>query len=422
MKKRLLILVGFLLYFVNIQAQEQSEHLLFVGAGAVDYKSTVKERNIQMQIGGALPYNLNINSSKDKNTELGFPYNILYIPPTFVVDKFQVSKGYFTESVKIEWKIGNNQDNITSTRIFRRKLGDTGAFEDIASVSKDVFEYNDSQVEGGVLFEYQVIAEGVAKFGNGLGKRTINYMEGIGFRNPTATVSGGITYEGGSPVQDVIVRAEPIGAENRAATSVYFPQSKSGGMAINNIENLPADKITIQAWVSATFGGSGLFRMPTNKRYWNHIYFGKTAYVDELVFTIFSNDGANETFKITGSYPTGEIDAEGKDVLKGIGNVSTWEFIHMSIIIEEGKDFRYFINGREINQAYVDANKHANIDFEDSNPNYQHNVLRNGGTIVDENYTSIITGNGNRHLHIDELRVWNRVLSNKEIRRDYRRY
>ena len=420
MKKRLLILVGFLLYFANIQAQEQSEHLLFVGAGAVDYKSTVKERNIQMQIGGALPYNLNINSSKDSNTELGFPYNILYIPPTFVVDKFQVSKGYFTESVKIEWKIGANQDDITSIRIFRRQLGATGAFEDIASVSKDVFEYNDSQVEGGVLFEYQVIAEGVPKSGNGLGKRTINYMEGIGFRNPTATVSGGITYEGGSPVQDVIVRAEPIGAENRAATSVYFPQNKSGGMAINNIENLPADKITIQAWVSATFGGSGLFRMPTNKNYGNHIYFGKTAYEDELVFTIFSNDGVNETFKITGSYPTGDIDAEGKDVFKRIGNVSTWEFIHITIIIEEGKDFRYFINGREINQEYVDA-QDSNISFTDSNPNYKHAVVRNEGK-VDENYTSLITGNGNKHLHIDELRVWKRVLSNEEIRRDYRRY
>lgn len=421
MKKRLLILVGFLLYFANTQSQEQSEHLLFVGAGAVDYKSVTKDRNIQMQIGGALPYNLNINSAKDRNTEVGFPFNILYIPPTFVVDKFQVSKGYFTESVKIEWKIGANQDDITSIRIFRRKLGDTGAFEDIASVSATTFEYNDTQVDGGVLFEYQVIAEGVPKSGNGLGKRTINYMEGIGFRNPTATVSGGITYEGGSPVQDVTVFAEPIGAENRTATSLYVPTSPSGGAAkIEGITNIKADSITFQTWlVNDTNIFS--FKLSNNPADTYEIYAGNwnTQTID---FELQKNNQRLSGIKIANSYPTGEIDAAGNDKFASISSLDQKGFVHFSLVIRDGKKAQFFINGREINDTYEAAIKAKNPDLNIRIDDFTGDSVSLANNASNVNITELVLSNGFSNIYMDEVRVWNRALSAEEIRRDYRRY
>lgn len=435
MKKRLLILLGFLLYFTVAQAQEtpQSEHKLFVGSGVEsdeDLTSSTDGRpdiNFQFQIGGALPFK-GINASSDNANDVfafGFPFGIIYLPPTFIDDKFEVSKGYFSNGVNITWQIGANQDKITRIDIYRRLLqdpqeGETESdvpFELIASVSPTTFEYVDARVDGGVLFEYQIRAVGVPIATGNLGKRTIHYMQGIGYRNPTANVSGGVTFDSGSPVEDVTVFAEPVGAENRTGYSLSLKEgTRFEGFSIDGITNIPADKFTLQAWLA---NYSNPYRVQTEEGQLLDIYY--YTYTNNFQFTIF-HSGIRERISIGGNFPTGELDAEGNDILKPISELATDEFVHTTLVFEAGKTIKVYINGREMNEEY-ETLTNDKVTFDRS-------ATADGASVSNLNYTppgnqnvvSTTFFNNTRAAHVDEYRWWNRVLSPEEIRRDYRRY
>lgn len=220
MKKILYILCMCLVAHVA-RAQEQSELQFFTGTAAVDYKSNSDNNNlqIQMQVGsGILPSSYFANNNPSvKPMSIGFPYSVLYIASTFHPKKgLEVSKGYFTDRINIKWTLSANEDKTDKINIYRKELGSATPLQLIGSVGKDVFEYNDAQVEGGVLYEYKIEAVGVSV----IEQLFTTYITGIGFRNPTATVSGSISYDGGSPVKDVTVFAEVNGAANNFGSSL----------------------------------------------------------------------------------------------------------------------------------------------------------------------------------------------------------
>ena len=78
------------------------------------------------------------------------PDNILD-QPIFVVDGFEFSKGYFTDRVNIKWAIGANENLIEKINIYRKELNNPSPYELISTLSSDVFEFNDPEVEGGLL-------------------------------------------------------------------------------------------------------------------------------------------------------------------------------------------------------------------------------------------------------------------------------
>jgi hypothetical protein len=421
MKKRLLILVGFLLYFTTIQAQ-QSDHFLFEGNGVVDYNEEGAALKMQMQIGAGLPYNIYKNTINNINVTTGFPYGVLYIGPTFRVDKFEVSKGYFTDRVNINWQLSaSNRDKVTNIEVYRRVLGSNQEFVFLANLSKDDSEYRDELIEGGVLFEYQIRAIGIPITNGSIGVRTLNYMEGIGFRNPTATVSGGITFEGGSPVQDVKVSAEPIGAENSSATSLYVPTAPDGGVAkIEDITNIKADSITFQTWlVNDTNIFS--FKLSDDSSDTYEIYAGNWNN-ETIDFNLQKNNDQLSGIKIAHSYPTGEIDAAGNDKFAAISSLGQKGFVHLSLVIRDGKKAQFFINGREINDTYEAAIKEKNPNLTIRIDDFTADTVSLANNPSTVNLTELVLGNGYSNFFMDEARVWNRALSLEEIRRDYRRY
>jgi hypothetical protein len=422
MKKRLLILVAFLLCLQYSNAQvSDSEPQVFTGNAAVDSETSAsgsqQPRYLQMQIGNALPY-FKSGSTNNTNIEVGFPFNVLYIPLTFVTDDFEISKGYFSEHIKLSWRIGANEDLITSFEINRRVLGDdNAAYTTIANLSATTYEYYDTQVDGGVLFEYQVIANGIPIIDNSLGERALNYMDGIGYRNPTATIAGGVSYDSGSPVQDVTVFAEANGEEISSATSIHFQEGVKGALVIENITNIPADKITLQAWVTVTGSEIPLFELKSNLGLDYQLRFGRNINTNDLHFeSNLSSEGILQKLYVQNYYPTGELDTAGNDILKRTEDITDSEFVHVSIIIEDGKTIRYFINGREINQEYaVSTNNDITLYEEHTDFNY---------TSDSDEYFYYLSSHNHRQkrdFHIDELRAWNKVLTNEEIRRDFRR-
>lgn len=431
MKKILYILCMCLVTFVA-KAQEQSDSQVFAGTAAVDYKSDAANNNlqIQMQVGSGVLSGSYYTSSNlfIKPTTIGFPYSVLYIASTFnPKGGVEVSKGYYTDRINIKWTLSANQGKIEKINIHRKELGSALTMQLIGSVSKDIFEYDDTQIEGGVLYEYKIEAVGVSP----IAELYTTFIEGIGFRNPTATVSGSISYDGGSPVQDVIVFAEANGAANNTSGSSL--QFTGGSVAINNIESeIPTKQLTVQTWVTKT----NYIMSLRNTRDGSNIQLNGGKYIELGIHKIGLNLIINDKWQsihLSGSYPTGEIDNEGNDVFENISSLTDTSFIHISAVFEQGSTTKIYLNGREITQTYIDG-----VSGSDSIPATDTEVAiaavlkptvtisERQNYVVDTTIDKVILGPGFQGAgytgHLDEVRIWQRALSAKEIRRDFRRY
>ena len=408
MKKALLFLYLFALSSLLFAQEEQSEHHLFLGNAAVNFYKEDFNLKMQMQVGSPILGFTNLDESL--KATVGFPFGILYISPTFVTDRFEVSKGYYSDKVKITWEFGANQEKIEKIKIQRRELGSSLPYEEIATLSKDVFEYNDKEVEGGVLYEYKVEATGVSV----LNERYFNYMEGVGFRNPTATVSGSVSYDGGSPVQDVIVFAEANGVENNAGgSSLYI---SDGFITVNNIEHdISVQKLTLQTWLSS-YGDVFKFTTSTGEKVLVSV--GKTN-DSKLKFNLKINDVDYQSIVLENAYPTGELDYLGNDVFDNISNLSSTSFLHVSVVLEANKASKFYVNGRELTQSYIDS---ITIEAPVTEPVLTNSLINNYQNFPVSTSIERLFLAENYVGYIDETRIWQRVLSNEEIRRDYRRY
>lgn len=137
----------------------------------------------------------------------GAPAMVSYFPRVFDNELF-ISKGYFSDYVQLQWNIVGQQDRIERIKVFRKPLGSAGDSTLVASLAADNFTYRDEYAEKGQLYAYTIFAEGIA---DELRIPNINIMEGVGFAFPFGTASGRVTYEGGTAVAGVQILAETDG-------------------------------------------------------------------------------------------------------------------------------------------------------------------------------------------------------------------
>ena len=168
--------------------------------------------------------NADIEFFEDDNAQLCLPYkyevkavnncgnsvvistdNIILSPNlsnTFPVNSFGASKGYFPDIVHLEWD-NNNRNQIDSYYIYRKVYGSSDSTL-LATLDGSLASFDDNYAENGILYEYSIKAEGLCD--------TLsvwsNSATDIGFRNPSAVVSGKITYGSGEPVKGISVSAE----------------------------------------------------------------------------------------------------------------------------------------------------------------------------------------------------------------------
>ncbi|QVY64267.1 LamG-like jellyroll fold domain-containing protein [Polaribacter sp. Q13] len=407
-------LLIFLLFWVGIiQAQEQSDHKGAFLSAAGKVTNTSNNINIQFQIGAAFQYPM----SAGVKTKVGFPFGILYVPNTFSDKTFEVSKGYYSDKININWTYGANQDNITKLKIYRKPLKGAGVYNLIATVGKDVYEFEDTQIEGGVLYQYRLFAEGLS----GTEQEFVNYIEGVGFRSPTAIVSGSINFEGGSPVKDVKVLAEPVGAEGSAGTgtsAIIQGYVLKGSRLSDNGNAFSGDAITVEGWFANDANLNLPFELVVGENIYNLYSYnnGSSIYV-----SLRLNGQTAKQFSIHDAYPTGEVDAAGNDVFKAINEESRSDFVHYAFVFENNKEIGIYMNGRYISQDYI-----SNAIPTEGVSKSRVDITENTGTTVYNNNLDDVVNRFDvgiyGKVHADEVRVWSRALSGEEIRRDYRRY
>jgi hypothetical protein len=332
----------------------------------------------------------------------------------------------------------SNLDRITSIKIYRREynLAQDKTYQLIGSVSPSVKQYEDRYVEGGVLFQYKIVAEGVSK----IESLYATYISGFGYRNPTAVVSGNISYKGGNPVKDVIVMASSVGTSVNQGSSLLIPATTN--LKIEKIKPITS-VVTYQAWVkpkSAYTDDTGtaiqLFQLKdfnnntidaTVQLYASsnkiEVKIKNSRYVSKDKDPILEN---SYIYVLDNYYPSGAINSRGDDLLVPVSNFNT-NFVHFSFVIKEGTLPTLLINGRAITTAYKDLvhTKLKDIDPAYTAPYFNVTIptatstLKIGGNTI--SWNNIYTGGGRDAYH-DEVRVWKAVLEAQQIRTDYSRY
>ena len=239
MKKLLLICVALLFVCISYGQVNAPYNIGYAGSKIPDTGGTLRTPFV----GGPVVATQH-DTVVDFQVMCGFKFDILYIDLTFSETLF-ASKGYYANHVELKWDINTNADNITRFEIYRKKYETDDDSTLVASLSADERSWQDEYAESNQLYEYTLYAEGIT---SDFVKEYINYIQGVGFRVPTATVSGRITYEGGTAVEGVKVIAET--SDDFGGTSVYLNGSNSY-LSVPDAENDKFDfdtAITFQGW------------------------------------------------------------------------------------------------------------------------------------------------------------------------------
>ncbi|MFC5047019.1 LamG-like jellyroll fold domain-containing protein [Aquimarina hainanensis] len=400
---------------------------------------------VSLQIGPSqhyFQYSLPIPEESNGTVMGYFPWDVLYMEDTFAEETFDISKGYYGDKIQLDWSIGANKEAIDRIEIYRRPYIDenTSYFEyqngvnvphpsfglPITTLSRDDFQYIDNYIEGGILYEYLVYAQGVSA----IAERYITYITGIGYRNPTAVVSGNISFDGGNPVKDVVVRAEPQGAEIKAGSSIAV--TDQGNLSVQYLNKNITTAATFQSWMriseTADFTWVRLQQRDfltgelTNSTTEAKIQLEEVE--EEKTLNILIRDEGSGVHKVILKkfYPTGEVNGRGDDIFKPITEIAA-HFIHLSLVLNEGDRPALFINGRQLNQAFIEETIAAQQKELDINkrtiPELEINTTYRYPST--NSFNSLLIADKMNGI-IDEIRLWQGKLNGKTIRQDFKRY
>jgi len=430
-KKRAAIFAILLGFCSSVYSQRNTEGAKVVTVSQV-VNGTVNSNQYSIQVG--LPY-LGITESSERTTtplDIRFPWDILYFYDTFSEESFTVSKGYFTDKVKINWAIRANQDLILGFYIHRRELGEAN-YTRIASLSSFTTEYEDKYIEGAALYEYKVEALGVSE----TPEKYQTFIEGIGFRSPSGIVTGRVTYEGGNPVKDAVISASSDTGTPYSSSGIHIQDNSS--LKINRLKEGIENHITLQAWV-----------MPKPLNYVTDLNDEVTVFslknlmgdIEAKVNVrlegndfIFSDnylevDIAGSVFRLHNFYPSGSLNSRGDDVLIDVLSFH-YHFTHFTVTMVDGDTPILYINGRKIDQTYVDKVNaaltvgEAGYDSGSTDPWYPDLIFSvdvPNTTIDFDSWREIQFGSkDSTPIYIDEIRVWNSALPETDVYKDYKR-
>lgn len=364
MKRLLLIIISMGLFSIS-GAQVKSP----VMTGNVTGRKVLADKSVTFNVGSAIPYFY--RGSSDTLLQVGFPYNVLYMDKTFPGELF-VSKGYFPDQVQLRWEVSNNAALIDHFEIFRKKFNEQDSVW-VDNVVASGRKWEDFYTEANEIYQYTVNAIGIP------GEKIEGYskISGVGFRSPLATVTGRVSFSGGTGVQNVVITAStddviPSRSLNFSGTSyIEIPQY---------VDMDISDGFTFQAYIKfSSTGDAGIFSKGSN--------LGLSYLNQKFVFTV------------------------GSQTIELPYTVQVNEFIHVSVVYDgdSGKIIipakKQTTNGQLIDTLLTSISKI-------STPL----VLGNDSILLGKNGVVYFGGN------LDEVRIWKRALDETEILRDFNRY
>ncbi|SNR71632.1 LamG-like jellyroll fold domain-containing protein [Lutibacter flavus] len=436
--KKIIITLGLWLLATGLWAQNDT------GAKVVPVSQAIQNNGYTMQVG--VPYlvdteqsstivdvsNPNINDDIYP-FDIRFPWDALYLFPTFAEESFDVSKGYFGDKILINWTLRANNELVTNIRILRQEYVD-GILDDenyvqIGNVSKFDTEFEDKYVEGGVLYAYKIVADGVSE----IESEFSTFITGIGFRSPTAIVTGNVSYKGGNPVEDVTIKATSEGSTINLGSALRIPSA--GKLDFGKLSKPIDTAATLQVWMrpeSAYSGDAG----PNIRLFQLKEIEGATTINVEVNLLEASNilkvNIGTAEYRIQNFYPSGVIDERGDDVLVPVTDFNN-NYVHFSVVLSDGNVPLLYINGRgmtvayqtEVNQKIVEYDTDYDGVFEDYPGTLVAITIPTAVNVLaltpTTSWNNLNIGSG-KDILVDEIRIWNKAKEPANIRTNFRRY
>ncbi|MGC6402695.1 MAG: LamG-like jellyroll fold domain-containing protein, partial [Flavobacteriaceae bacterium] len=367
------------------------------------------------------PASFTLNYSMDYQRDFGYPWGVLYQYNTFSDQYLTISKGYYSDKVKLNWQILANSSAIDAIKIYRTTDIDSEVpawGTPIASLGSEATTYEDTDIDGGVLYRYKIQVHDNEN-GIQVDSEYIGFITGVGFRNPTGIITGGVEYKGGTPVKGVTITASADGVTTSAGNSVLIPDENH--VLIENFHENIANELSIQSWIKPQFAfNENFLRVFKLKSDGGEILEGRLTVKSNniLEIQIGSTSMTLESF-----IPSGKINNKGDDILIPINQLNQ-QFNHFSFVIKDNETPRYFINGREINSDFVIK---MNAIKEPNDPEIVLNTTTSTLSISTNS-----NGNGQKWIqaqiggelaaYFDEFRLWDTSLEPEDIYNNYKGY
>ncbi|WDF57983.1 T9SS type A sorting domain-containing protein [Flavobacterium sp. KACC 22758] len=413
--KKIIAVLGMFVLGAGLYAQNNN------GAKIVPVSQAIQKNGFNIQVG--LPF-LGQNKTVPRRTnpaDIRFPWNVLYLYNTFAEESFSVSKGFYGDKVLIAWNLRANENLVKSIKIYRRVYTESGnlPYNLVVSLSPTQTTYEDKYVEGGVLYEYMVEAQGIAA----TPILYSTYITGIGYRNPTAVVTGNISYKGGNPVKDVVVTATPNGSGAVKGSGLNVPAS--GFVDLSGLSTLISTAATFETWVkpngaytSDSDNAIRLFNLSSSTSADN---LDVTVKLNAVSKSLDVNIGTNK-YTLRNYFPSGNLNSRGNDLLVPVSEFNK-SFVHFSVVINDNQVPLLYVNGRQITQAYVTEadSKLKGLDASYTAPYFSAIIPTGTVKLSGVTWDNAKVGGG-KSSYIDEIRIWKAALESSVIRTDYSRF
>lgn len=299
------------------------------------------------------------------------------------------SKGYFSNSVKLDWEFNAESQSLERIKIYKRRLGDEVVPQLIATLNPEQLFYTDEEVETNVFYEYFMLLEGDCATGN-FKTFEIQDMVGmtlpadlpgsgvtydIGFKSESGVVTGNISYEGGIGVPDVKVVVEKDGESS--GNALFFDGTDQDTTTIDYATYFDfSDAFTAMMWISPqdTSSARQVLMSQQNKA---------EIYLDESEIVVRIEDQSNTVHEVRAHHRF---------------DFSAYSQITATISPDS---LNLFVNGLLLEHTLL-SGFNFNATLED---------IKIGFANATDHY----------HGYIDELRFYNKFLDPLTIKRDHQR-
>lgn len=285
------------------------------------------------------------------------------------VSNLIASKGYYQDRTELSWNTIGNFDNF----IVKRRVYNSGAnFNQIATLPGNpsgTVLYTDPNGLPGVYYEYSI--NGVVNC-SGTVKASKDTLIAIGFRSPTGTIYGRITYNNGQAVSGAAVRLQASDNTLQTGQSMLF--NGKGYLRIDSLNTPFVDTaFSIEAWVKPADA------MPKNQ-------------------VVFSSGNQYEF----GYDANGQLYFSYKGTTISTSNAvfPSQRYYHIAAVY--GKDSSYIIMNDSLLKVSVTSNSISGNSIK---------TATIGGNSTGKNYKG----------NIDEMRAWNTAVTPMQIIQNYTR-
>ena len=354
--------------------------------------------------------NNNTNTITDENLTENVPYQYRLVvnnegkvtetvwQNTIIKDEVKyksvtASKGTLADRIQLKWNVERN--DLSNSFFIKRQIYDEGIEnpkENITNITTNgkYYTYDDRDITPGTLYKYTLGSE----FTLQSGKIDTVYYSGdiIGFAQASGTVSGRVTFGSGTSVDSVSVFASNANESESLYKSMSF--SGAGGLGAVALtpekHGCPKDGFTWQAWLLPLDANADMAVYETLKEFsiW---YEGSTlaVYLDQI-----------SSFDRQISYDMSDLQPN--------------EYFHATISFDGDALLKLYINGKLANSVTLSNSDKMLLN------KCENTILLQDTTIAYLGDGFLVKGSykGN----VDDLRLWDHALTDKEVADNYNRY